>query len=293
MYKGKPYISSFYSSSYIFKDSLDRVFEVYRNPMLLCKAQERYSVQIKTMTHCNDMFDTVGATFEYRLKDGVFCELTVENSINEDNYKMIQIRSNQVYPYNFNYRTKMSFYWCTLNNQTVLFEEVYFYHRQDPFLDELFLTYSSQMELRCKLIDLFLQTLTFNLNQCESVIISRNYKDVVNSVLNWNIFIQLSPTIADKVIIKGNAFNVGSAVTLINRNEKNILKVVRNEEIVDKRYYELVLGANNKKAPKQVLKFTFIKISDRETFLSFVHDFIEPIKYSTISKMESIKKKFY
>ena len=67
------------------------------------------------------------------------------------------------------------------------------------------------------------------------------------------------------------------------------MKVVRNEEIVDKRYYELVLGANNKKAPKQVLKFTFIKISDREIFLSFVHDFIEPIKYSTISKMESIK----
>ena len=39
------------------------------------------------------------------------------------------------------------------------------------------------------------------------------------------------------------------------------------------------------------MKFTFIKISDKETFLSFVHDFIEPIKYSTISKMENIKKK--
>ena len=53
------------------------------------------------------------------------------------------------------------------------------------------------------------------------------------------------------MVIKGNVFNVGSTVTLINTNERNILKVVRNDEVVDKRYYELVLGVNNKKAPSK------------------------------------------
>ena len=143
----------------------------------------------------------------------------------------------------------MCFYWCSLNYQTVLFEEVSFFHRQDPFLEELFFTYPSQMELRSKIIEHFLQELTFNLIQYESVIIRRQYKDVVNSVVNWNIFIQLSPTVADKVNIKGNAFKIGSSVTLYYKKEKSILTVVRNEEIEDKRYYELVLGQKNKKAP--------------------------------------------
>lgn len=291
MYKGKPYITSYFSSSYVFKDSIDRVFEVYRNPELLMRAQEKFSVQIKPLDNSSDMFDTVGASFAYTLVGGVFCELTVENSTNEENYKMIQVRSNKVYPLNCNYRIKMCFYWCSLNYQTVLFEEVSFFHRQDPFLEELFFTYPAQMELRSKIIEHFLQELTFNLIQYESVIIRRQYKDVVNSVVNWNIFIQLSPTVADKVNIKGNAFKIGSSVTLYYKKEKSILTVVRNEEIEDKRYYELVLGEKNKKAPRQILKFTFIKVSENDTFLSFVHEFIEPIKFSIISKMEKNKKK--
>lgn len=291
MYKGKPYITSYYSSSYVFKDSIDRVFEIYRNPDLLMKAQEKFRVKIKSLDKPSDMFDKVGASFIYTLVGGVFCELTVENSANDENYKMIQIRSSKVYPLNCNYRIKMCFYWCSLNYQTVLFEEVTFFHRQDPFLEELFPTYPSQMELRCKIIEHFLQGLTFNLIQYESVIIRRQYNDIVNSIVNWNIFIQLSPTVADKVDIKGNAFNIGSSVTLYYKKEKSILTVVRNEEIEDKRYYELVLGEKNKKIPKQILKFTFIKVSENDTFLSFVHEIIEPIKFSIISKMEKNKKK--
>ena len=194
----------------------------------------------------------------YLKKSDSYCQLIVENSCNEENRKMLQIRSINVTPFNFTYRLKMCFYWCSIMNQTILFEEVLFLHnRQDYFTQELLKTYDAQKEIRCKAVESFLKEFTFKLNQCESVIIDREFEETSKSVLNMNKFIKLSPSMGDKVIFE----------------------------------LELINHGKTRKMPKQILQFTLIRIAEDKTFLSFVHVFVDPIRFSTISKMETNKKK--
>lgn len=293
MKKTIPYISTCYSSTYIYNDSLERVYEVFNKPELLEKAQEQYSIEIQRTRNPDDLFDSIGATFIYTVKNGMCCTLLVEDSKNEENYKMIQISSLKVYPLNCIYRMKLSFYWCNLTKQTVLYEEVCFFHRKDPDLEELFPYYHSQMVLKAKLIENFLREFTFNLNQCESVIINVPYKEVSNILNDWTQFVRLSPDIAEEVQIKSDPKQIGGIIVLLNRKERSFLTVVKNEESPpnEKRFYDLVLSQKNKKAPKQFVKFSVIKIREEITFLSFMHEFIDPIRFTTISKMEKIKRK--
>jgi hypothetical protein len=295
MFINKPFQSTYNSSSYIFKDSIERVFEVFRNPIYLEKAYEKYGLQINPKNNPRDKFDTKGAVFDHYLKKSdSYCQLIVENSCNEENRKMLQIRSINVTPFNFTYRLKMCFYWCSIMNQTILFEEVLFLHnRQDYFTQELLKTYDAQKEIRCKAVESFLKEFTFKLNQCESVIIDREFEETSKSVLNMNKFIKLSPSMGDKVILSNMNCKVGSEILLFSEGEKSCLKVIRNEMMDDKVFFELELINHGKtrKMPKQILQFTLIRIAEDKTFLSFVHVFVDPIRFSTISKMETNKKK--
>jgi hypothetical protein len=138
-----------------------------------------------------------------------------------------------------------------------------------------------------------LKEFTFKLNQCESVIIDREFEETSKSVLNMNKFIKLSPSMGDKVILSNMNCKVGSEILLFSEGEKSCLKVIRNEMMDDKVFFELELINHGKtrKMPKQILQFTLIRIAEDKTFLSFVHVFVDPIRFSTISKMNKNKQR--
>ena len=289
MQKYKRYKSSYLCSTYVFKDSINRVYEVIRGPEHLEKTFKKYNCKIKSLRKESDLFDDIGASFRITLNKVLSYEIIIIEAKNEDNYKMIKCKSTKVYPFNFNYIMKHSLYWCNITKQTVLFEEISFiYPEWEKNQDETF--YKSQMQLKFSIIEKYLEKSTVDLNQTESVIINSKFDEVVESVQNWNKFIQLSPKIGDKVIISGDYTKVNCKIRLYSGNEVNKFTVVRNEETYGKKYYELMFDHHNSKAPKQFLKFLFIDINNKQTFLSFAHEFIEPIKFSRIAQMEKLKK---
>lgn len=293
--KKRPFRSTYFSSFYTFTDSIERVFEVYRNPSILEKCQEEFKVSIQSKRSKKDFLDTIGATFIYNINNQILYELMIEDSVDEENYKMIQACSLKVTPFDCHYRMKLSFYWSTLTHQTILFEEIWFIHFQErTFYAFLFQSYNPQMQLRCKVVENYLKKSTFLLSQLESVLIETEFNEVCRSVIDWKRFVKLSPEVSDKVILQGDPSKLDSIIILIHKNEKSYLKVIKNEENNGKRNYELVYNSltdHKKSGPKQLLKFNMVKISETITFLSFVHEFLEPIDYTAIIKMQSKKKK--
>ena len=295
MFHHNQYQTSILLSNHIFKDSIERIYEVFRNPTYLEQAFQKFNLQITPLNNPNDKFDTKNATFNYALlSSNISCKLIVEHSINEEHYKLIQIRSISEYPCEFVYRLKLIFYWCSIMKQTVYKEEVTLLYKHSDYLtQELINTYDEQANMRFKIIDKYLKEFTFKLNQCESVIINSNFEETCKGVSNMNVFIQLSPSLGDRVILSNMNNKVGSEILLVIEGEKTYFKIIRNEYVEDKLFFELEIidKEHKRKMPKQIVQFTLIKITEKQTFLSFVHVFIDPIRFSTISKMETNKKK--
>ena len=282
--------SSYHCSSYVFKDSIDRVYEALRNPRCYERIFKKYNFKILSLRNESDLFDDLGACFRIISKQKILYDIQIIDSKNEDNYKMLESKSTKVFQFEFSYIMKLSLYWCNIMKQTVVFEEIRFFYPHGLNIEEEN-AYLSQMELRFNTIAKYLEKSTYDLNQVESVIINSKFEDVCEAVVNWNKFITLSPKIGDKVIIKGDYKKVGCKISLYSGKEVSKFIVIRNEDIEGKKYYELLLDQGKAvNAPKQYLKFLIININNIQTFLSFTHEFIEPIKYSKISKMSSIKK---
>ena len=282
--------TTYHCSSYVFKDSIDRVYEALRNPECYERIFKKYNFKILSLRNESDLFDDLGACFRISSKQKILYEIQIIDSKNEDNYKMLESKSTKVVPFEFSYIMKLSLYWCNIMKQTVVFEEIRFFYPHG-LNEEEENAYLSQMELRFNIIAKYLEKSTFNLNQVESVIINSKFDEVCEAVENWNTFIKLSPKIGDKVIIKGDYKKVGCKISLYSEKEVTKFTVVRNEEIEGKKYYELLLDQGKAvHAPKQYLKFMIINVNNTQTFLSFTHEFIEPIKYVKVSKMSKIKK---
>lgn len=282
--------TTYHCSSYVFKDSIDRVYEALRNPQCYERIFKKYNFKILSLRNESDFFDDLGACFRIISKHKILYEIQIIDSKNEDNYKMLESKSTKVFPFEFSYIMKLSLYWCNIMKQTVVFEEIRFFYQHGLNIEEEN-EYLSQMELRFNTVAKYLEKSTYDLNQVESVIINSKFEDVCEAVLNWNKFIILSPKIGDKVIIKGDYKKVGCKISLYSGKEVTKFTVIRNEDIEGKKHYELLLDQGKAvNAPKQFLKFLIININNVQTFLSFTHEFIEPIKYSKISKMSSIKK---
>ena len=282
--------TTYHCSSYVFKDSIDRVYEALRNPKCYERIYKKYNFKILSLRNESDLLDDRGARFRISSKQKILYEIQILDSKNEDNYKMLESKSTKVYPFEFSYIMKLSLYWCNIMKQTVVFEEIRFFYPHGLNIEDEN-EYLSQMELRFNIIAKYLEKSTYDLNQVESVIINSKFDEVCETVVNWNKFIKLSPIIGDKVIIKGDYKKVGCKISLYSGKEVTKFTVVRNEENEGKKYYELLLNqGKDVTAPKQYIKFLIININNDQTFLSFTHEFIEPIKYSKVSKMSNVKK---
>jgi hypothetical protein len=295
MYRYNQYATKYLSSSFIFKDSIERVFEVYRNPQCMEKAFEKYNLTIYSLRNPSDKFDCLNASFIYCfINSNIRDEFTVESIVNDENRKMIQLQAKNIFPFNYSYKIRLSFYWCNIMNQTVFSEEVFLYQTKiDSYLNDMFNTYQLQMKTRCKIVEKFLKEFTFNLTQFESIIINEDFNIICKYIRHFKLFAKFAPSIANKVIVKGDSSQVGCEIVLYNEQDRNNLKLIRNEIIDDKLFYELeyINKGYSEKIPKQLVKFMLIKIKDDQTFISFVHEFIDPIRFSTISKMNKNKQR--
>lgn len=284
--------TSYFRSSHIFKDSIERVYEVLRRPQYKSEMFRQYSLNIRAMRKQSDLFSDIGASFRISMNQHIVYEIVITDSKNEEQYKMMKARSISVYPFKFNYILTLSLYWCSMLKQTVLLEEILFIYNTHTNITNHENEYLSQVESKFNLIERYLAKCTYGLSQTESIIINAKYKDVCEAVINWKKFIRLSPLVGNSVIIIGNYKEVNSTIILYKGEEEDKFRVIRNEENESGRYYELLLvKGNDVNAPRQYLKFLFININNDKTFLSFTHEFIEPIKYSRIVKMEKGKKK--
>jgi hypothetical protein len=277
--------------THVFKDHISRVFEVFANPQIYNEHIINEFINFFQFKKGSN-FAELGCEFQFKWKNFFTVDMIIAEVIDTDCYKRIKFRTTKVEPIKFNYSLVIHFYWNSVEKNTFHVNELIL---DDPnhlnLVDEA-LNYSEKLHI-CQKAEIYLQSSIYELEQTESISISKNIKKVWDVVTNWELFHKYVPLVSESVVYDGPPTEVGTILRTINSTKKseNFLRVVKvssnNENQME---FKLECFRGVPKCPNQELQFLLIKIDEESCFLSFKHVFKQYIKYELLSVISKDKK---
>jgi ribosome-associated toxin RatA of RatAB toxin-antitoxin module len=274
---------------YVFKDHIDRVWDCFKSPEIYVEALKQQA-NTMTITKGSD-YSEVGTTVEFNWKNEIFNVFEVKEVINTKNYKMNKLYSTKLEPLDFKYTYINHFYWNT-HDQTTLYKNELIFENFDA-LKIIDFKFNKQEKFNlCKYIESYLSQKLDDLFQYESILINVDLDTLWQVVTDWRLFQRHVPFIAEEINIQGNPTDVGAVINVRHnaKNNKYSLKVLKVENEIDKKEYDLELFDAQPVCPKQILKFSLLAINKNHTLLSFKHEFKEMIKHNLINSIAEEKK---
>jgi hypothetical protein len=276
--------------SYVYKDSIQRVWDCFRLPEIFNQTLKDNAENITMLKGQN--YGEVGTVVEFEWKNSFVITFEVKEVVNTECYKKIRFYTTKVYPMDLKYTCTFHFYWNTIGKTTLFQHELTF--DDSSALKVIDQKHNKQEKLEiCKKIEKFLSKRVQDLSEFESVIINRNITIVWEVISNWKNFQNYVPIIAERVEFEDGAPKVvGSRINIENPSKKSkySLKVLKCESSNDKREYVVECLEAEPVSPRQELHFCLVLVNENITYLSFKHEFKEPIKYELINSITRDKK---
>lgn len=276
--------------SYVYKDSIQRVWDCFRNPEIFNDTLKENAENI-TMLQGKD-YGEVGTVVEFEWKNSFVIMFEVKEVVNTEFYKKIRFYTTKVYPLDLKYTCIFHFYFNTIDKTTLFQHELIFDDVNALKIIDHKHNKQEKLEI-CRKIEKFLAKRTEDLIDFESIIINRNIETVWGVISNWKNFQNYVPSIAEKVNFEeGAPKTVGSRIIIENPSKKSkySLKVLKYDVSTERREYVLECYEAEPVSPKQELKFSLIYVNENNTYLSFIHEFKDPIKYELINSIARDKK---
>jgi hypothetical protein len=275
---------------YVYKDSIERVFNVLTdNPSMFSLFKDHS----KNMHFSKGKgFSEEGSILEFNWKDLFNIKIKVEHIFDGKNEKRLFLHGYKVIPLNITYWTNYLLYRSTCDNYTVLiFEDVAGDNKSFSIIDEAY-TINEKLSIG-KQIKNILKNNTINLFQEESLVINIDIEYVWKVITDWEIFKLLVPSIGEHIEYEGKSTKIGSYLTIKFENYKNYnkLRVIKSNINGKFREYDLEYVDGIPKNPLQIIQFKLIVINKNCTYLSFKHDFKEPVSFESIVKLGTEKQK--
>jgi hypothetical protein len=272
--------------SYIYKDSIQRVWDCFRLPEIFNLTIKNNADHITLIQ--GEHYGDVGTEVEFEWKSSFIVRFQVQEVLNTEFYKKIRFYTSKIYPLDFKYTCVFHFYWNTVEKNTLFQHELIF---DDPnALKVIDFKHNKEEKLEmCRMIEKILVKRIEDLTQ----LINTNIQKVWDVVSDWKIFQNYVPLIAEQVDYEGgDPKTIGTRINIgnLSKNSKFSLKVLKCSTTEEKKEYFLELFQAEPMSPKQELHFTMVFVNDNITYLSFKHVFKEPIKFEFINSITREKK---
>lgn len=270
--------------NYVFKDNINRVFNLMKDVRIFKKMMKG---MMNVQTNGGD-FGTPGTEFTINWKNN-FCHLKVAKVIDEDEYKMIQFNLYESTPSDLKFDVFYHYYWNS-HEKTTLFVKEYIFDKPTPTSAVDLRRHEEEQLKVSKQFEKYLKKNIDGLEQVESITIAMNIKTLWDIVIDWREFKIHVPMMAEDVTYFGNPEDIGTKFRVKIKNVESDLKVIDLKINEYKREYLLECYNGTSYCPLQVLKFTFVKINENKTLLSFKHIFKQPIIHKYLYAIEENKK---
>jgi len=219
------------STSYLFKDHIDRIWKIFTTKETFLKI---FGEDLDYFQYKVGNSFTEGTVFCYRWKDMLFIDVKIEQIIENNNYKMIKFYGHSVFPIDVKFKVAFHFYWNTVEETTFYIHDVIC---EDP---ESILIYNYQNNeeerlLICKRVEKLLFEDFYSLNQTESILINLSLKKVWNIITDWRIFKLFEPNIAEEVEYFGDPRTENTEMKISNqsKNNYNKLKIIKANLLIN------------------------------------------------------------
>jgi hypothetical protein len=269
--------------NYIFNDTIDRVFELFKNPIHYQQIHSPFISEFKT--HKGSGLDHPGSIFEFKWKNEIKINFKVKEVINRNDFKMIKVKVFKVIPdNNKKYTIYYKFRWISVDKITQ------FTHLCEFKENESFSFYQVQYDKQEKLklfknAACYLETLQFGRSQCESIVLDIAMTSLWEIVTDISRLIAYCPILADSVEIKGGVMIVSKQGVLTPFTEN--LKIQNDEscEYVIKQVPETPESTANE------IHFNLINLSTGRCLLILKHVFNGPLPDLSFSDLSILKQK--
>ena len=281
--------------TYIYNDSIKRVFDCYRIPEYLNSV-----LKVKADTiECTGAADygELGNKILLGWKNVFLVEFEVIEVVDTETYKMLKYYTNRVEPYDLKYTLTFHFYWNSTENTTLFVHEMTFDNPES--LRTLDLNHNKKEKLEIfQGIENILNSLPNDLYQLESTLIVTDISTVWKAISDWKVLNSYVDFIAETVTYKfitgsSSCEDIGTKVYIKDSlmGLKYSLKVKKVQISQDKKRIVFECKKSSPPCPRQEIDFVVHEVKQGLTMLEFKHFFKERVSLSQINKLKNIKIK--
>lgn len=277
--------------SHIFNETIDRVYECFRNFNLCLEVPFKHlysnAKRIKGFH-----FDEVGSEFEYVFKNYYNIKLKVVSAVNTDSFK--------TYSHNLDISelpipllSVQSFYWNSCEQTTIYTYEYLF---NDSFFEALFKDEMSKEDKLniAKNVEEYLKTSTDGLEQIESILVKTPILNLWNIVSNYDILFRICKGIKLKAVYNGDYLTIGTTIDISStESSKKLGTVMITHILMSEELMEMETESISKETPRQTSKIILSKLGDNATFVSVSHFALEYVPPGGFAKHSKLKKRVF
>jgi desulfoferrodoxin (superoxide reductase-like protein) len=274
--------------SHVFDFHIDEVFKVMTNPLFF-KDYSPFFENAK-FTKGTD-FCTVGS--ELLIDEPKFLlevRIKVEDIKIDKFYKKLSVTHTYLKPFQLKNLINYHFLWNTVESTTVFIAEI-IYENQEQML-KLESTNEKERKKFYDMIQKVLIKINKNFVQTESIVINESIDKVWEAISDMRNFIKHVPIVGYKVEYEGDPKEIDTIVHVYfqTQDREHHMKVIQVDNNPDKKDYALKFFAGKPKSPKQILKFSLIKLEETCCLVKFRHVYKKCLKYCLIEKISNEKK---
>ena len=257
---------------FIYQDTLNRVYEIHNN----------LSIYLDILSSCWPLLENIfAANTKFNFK--FLTELSIENTENEDNYRMIEfatINSGDSY-----IKVNMFFYWNTIEKNTIFIEEINIGELQIPEI-----TVKNILTVISQEVEKYLKNVKYDVHNEESIIINTNMNNLIQVLSDNNLILKLLPKASNVIEFNGPVDTTDSILIVKDNNGKSryVLRVV-NVDLEDDRI-SFRLESSTTGFPLKEVCFDIYYIEDFKCVVNLKHSFIEQIKEEYFDKLSFNKR---
>jgi hypothetical protein len=280
--------------SYIYNDTIERVYDCYRTPECLNSVLK---VKADSIECKGGDYGKVGNKIVLGWKNVFIVEFEVIEVVDNETYKMLKFYTNKVEPYDLKYTLTFHFYSNMIENTTLFVHEMSFDNPQA--LETLDLNHDKKEKMEIfQGIENILNQLPNDLYQFESTTIEAKIDTVWKAISDWKVLNYYVDFIAESLTYKylpgsSSCVEIGTKIYIKDTfmGLKYYLKVIKVENNSEKKKIVFECKKSNPPCPLQHLEFVLHEVHFGMIMLEFKHIFKERISLSQISKLKEIKLK--
>jgi hypothetical protein len=268
--------------TYVYKDSIDRVFEMYKKPIHFEQIHSPFMTKLKILE--GNLLNEVGTTFQFFWKNEVKIESVVEEVIEESYFKQIKFYFFKVEPTDFKYHMIYKMRWIHTDEVTLFTHICEFGTLQSLTFYQLQADHEEKVMLFSKAA-LYLQSLTHLLIHEESVVINTSLDNLWDIITDMEKFSHYAPLVADRFEMDHEVMKIYK-----DNSEVNCIEVKKMLNLDNSEYVVRVLNGNPQTQLKE-LKFNLVSLGCVKSLLIFTHIFYEPIPVLSFKELSATKQK--